>query len=117
MTKRSLTDEEVKEIQSAWATRKYTLKELAEEYNCSIMTISLWKDVETDRRDIKFGPRIIKAPPVFDSELLQRVRQLKREGLNSVKIGHIIGIDLKEVNEMFVFLAGETDKKPSNFNY
>ena len=42
MSRRILSTEQVEEIKSKYSSGLYTEKQLSEQYNCSVMTISLW---------------------------------------------------------------------------
>lgn len=105
MTKKSLTDEQVDEIRELYESGLYTQPELAERFSCSTMTISLWADRDDTRRKLKFGKRVIKEPKQFNPDVLEKVKQLRYQGKNSLKIAEKLNIPLIDVNEMFIFLA------------
>jgi hypothetical protein len=52
--KRSLSDEQVKQIRELYNTGDYTMKSLARKFKCSIATIDLWLDEDDSKRIKKF---------------------------------------------------------------
>lgn len=84
-----------------------SLRELASMYGCSIMTISLWKDLDDTRRRIKFAPRD-RSDPSFDPEKLALIAELRLNGNNSLRIATALNLPLEEVNEMYAWIARNT---------
>lgn len=58
MSKRSLSDSEVKEIRRLFATGRYTKVQLGIKYYCSNTTIALWLPKDSSIRELKFIPTI-----------------------------------------------------------
>lgn len=55
---RSLTDQQVTEIREKYKLPGITLEILADEYHCSVFTISVWADPDPARRVKAFKKRI-----------------------------------------------------------
>ena len=106
MTQRSLTDEQVAQMRFLhW--QGLSLRELASMYGCSIMTISLWKDMDPRRRIVKFAPRD-RSVPAFDPGKLALIAKLRSNGNGSLRIATALDLPLEEVNEMYAWIARNT---------
>ncbi len=107
--KRSLTDEQVKEARKLYFEMGLTQREIAQGFNCSIVTISLWVDPNEDRRKKKFGKQVKREIPI-EQEKFDKVKALKDKGYNSYDIHLITKMKLSEVNKYYSKLPVSLDE-------
>ena len=102
--KRSLTDEQVNEARRLYFEEKLTQREIAERYNCSIVTISLWVDPNDDRRQNKFHPvsRKTKKEEDFNKYVMDIIKTLKDEGYSSMAIHKMTHLPLEIINAYYI---------------
>lgn len=101
--KRSLTDEQVQEARKLYFEVGLTQREIAQNFNCSIVTISLWVDPNEERRTKKFGRQERREIPI-EQEKFDKVKALKEKGYTSYDIHLITKMKLEEVNRYYAQL-------------
>lgn len=102
--KRKLTDEQVEEARRLYFQERLTQREIAEKYNCSIVTISLWVDPNEDRRERKFHPisRERKEQIEFNIYIMDVIKSLKNEGYSSLAVHKMTHIPLEIINAYYM---------------
>lgn len=105
--KRSLNDNQVQEARKLYFEVGLTQRQIAEKYDCSIVTISLWVDPNENRRIEKFGKRKPKREIPTEQYKMDKVKALKDAGYNSLDVHLITKMPLEEVNRYYGLLPVE----------